>query len=182
MDEQQPPASSPQPAVAPPAPVQPVSEAQDIENNKDIAALSYIWILSVFVYFVKKDSSFVRFHARQAIVLFILSIPIWFIPVIGRFLELVILALAVFGFLAAAQGQRKELPLVGPLARRDKSALRSDWKHIADASVKGWQEASHVMKKETADTAKQTPPTPASTPTQNQYPNPNPNPNPPPLS
>lgn len=91
---------------------------KDLEANKDVAALSYIWILSIFLYFLKKDSPFVRFHARQGIVLFILSIIVWLIPFLGAFLELVVLGLAILGFLAAAQGQWKELPIISLLAKK----------------------------------------------------------------
>ncbi|MBI3336516.1 hypothetical protein HYZ98_03040 [Candidatus Peregrinibacteria bacterium] len=85
----------------------------DVEKNKDVAAFSYVWVMSVIVYLVRRDSAFVRFHATQAMILFVLSIPIWFIPYIGRYLELLILAAAVLGFMAAAQGEWKKLPLVG---------------------------------------------------------------------
>lgn len=85
----------------------------DIEKNKDVAAFSYVWVMSVIVYIARRDSAFVRFHARQAMILFVLSIPIWFIPYLGRYLELLILGEAVLGFMAAAQGEWKQLPLVG---------------------------------------------------------------------
>lgn len=85
----------------------------DIEKNKDIAAFSYIWIMSVVVYIARRDSAFVRFHALQAMILFALSIPIWFVPYIGRYLELLILASAVIGFMAAVQGEWKVLPGMG---------------------------------------------------------------------
>ena len=32
----------------------------DIEQNKDMAALSYAWILSVIIFFARKDSPFTR--------------------------------------------------------------------------------------------------------------------------
>ena len=91
----------------------------DITENKDLAAFSYLWVMSVFVYLARKKSPFVRFHARQSMVLFALSIPIWLIPYVGRFLELGVLALAVLGFMAAAQGEWKRLPLVGRFAGKD---------------------------------------------------------------
>jgi uncharacterized membrane protein len=120
---------------------------RDVEDNKDIAALSYVWIMSVFVFFAKHQSPFVRFHARQAMVLFALSIPLWFIPVIGRYLELVILALGVLGFLGAAQGLWKELPLIGAVSRGDKEGMRRGWKSITDASVQGWKKATKAAER-----------------------------------
>lgn len=111
---------------------------EDAQQNRDIAALSYVWILSLVTYFAKRDSAYVRFHARQGIVLFILSILVWMIPYVGRLLEIGVLILAVLGFLNAAQGQWGELPLVGPLARRDVKGLRGSWKDLVDASVRVW--------------------------------------------
>lgn len=97
----------------------PVAGNTDIEQNRDMAALSYAWILSVFVYVSRKDSTFVRFHSKQAMVLFAFSIIFWLIPVIGRFLELIVLGYCVVGFLAAVQGQWKELVIVGQIAKGD---------------------------------------------------------------
>jgi uncharacterized membrane protein len=91
--------------------------AKDAADCKDLAALSYVWILSVVVYITRRDSSFIRFHARQGMVLFALSVGVWFIPYAAKPLELVVLALAVMGFLAAARGEWKDLPVIGPMSR-----------------------------------------------------------------
>ena len=135
------------------------ASGDDAQENRDIAALSYVWILSVVVYFSKKESAFVRFHAKQGMVLFGLSIAVWFIPVLGRFLELVVLALAVLGFLAAAQGQWKELPLIGALARGDVQGTRRSWRDIIDGLLHGWKEVkSDVMPKASPPMTKTTQP------------------------
>jgi uncharacterized membrane protein len=100
---------------------------QDVEKNKDLAAFSYVWVMSVFIFIMKKDSPFIRFHAQQAMVLFALSVVVWFIPVVGQLLELLVLAGMVLGFLSAAQGQWRDVPLIGPLSRRElgfRGALR----------------------------------------------------------
>jgi uncharacterized membrane protein len=110
----------------------------DIQENKDIAALSYVWILSVFVYLYRRQSAFVRHHARQGIVLFILSILFWMIPVAGRFLDLIVLALMVMGFLNAAQGRYAPLPLIYALSHGDIGMLRQSWKGVVDAIVRLW--------------------------------------------
>ncbi|OGJ58438.1 hypothetical protein A2635_02295 [Candidatus Peribacteria bacterium RIFCSPHIGHO2_01_FULL_51_9] len=96
--------------------VVPTSNTSDVQENKDLAAFSYLWVMSVFVYLAKKDSPFVRFHALQGMTLFALSVVVWFVPLIGRFLELIVLALAVIGFIGAVQGQWKELPVIGSFA------------------------------------------------------------------
>ncbi|NOS67126.1 MAG: hypothetical protein HOO67_02055 [Candidatus Peribacteraceae bacterium] len=115
----------------PPAAPAPVSEKDDIEQNKDIAAFSYLWIMSVVVYFLKRKSPFVRFHAKQAMVLFLLSVIFLFIPIVSKILELGVLALMVLGFINAAQGHKKDIPIIGPLSRGEIS-LREAWKQIVD--------------------------------------------------
>jgi len=123
-----------------PAPAQtpiPLSPERDIEENKDLAAFSYLWIMSVIVYFLRKDSPFVRFHSKQAMVLFALTIPVWLIPIalIERFLELMILAGMIIGFLGAAQGQWKDVPFIGPLSRGEIS-MRQAWQQVMNAAIK----------------------------------------------
>jgi len=93
-----------------PQPLNPVfgkTPEMDAKENRDIAAISYVWALGLFVFLWKKDSPFVRFHAKQGIVLFILTILFWPIPVVGRFFELLVLAPLLLRFLNAAHGQCK---------------------------------------------------------------------------
>lgn len=116
----------------------------DVEENKDMAALSYAWVLSLVMFFTKRESPFVRFHAKQGIVLFILSIVFWMIPFVGRLLELVVLGFCAFGFIAAAQGHWKELPFVGAIAKGDWAALRKTWRSAVDAVARAW----HHFRKE----------------------------------
>ncbi|MBI3331922.1 hypothetical protein HYZ99_03100 [Candidatus Peregrinibacteria bacterium] len=135
-DQNSAPASSGAP-VSPSAPAKPVlSPERDIEENKDLAAFSYLWIMSVIVYFLKKDSPFVRFHSKQAMVLFALTIPVWLIPIalIGRLLELLILAGMIIGFLGAAQGQWKDVPFIGPFSRGE-TTLRQSWQQLVARST-----------------------------------------------
>lgn len=118
--------------------------ARDAEEHKDLAALGYIWILSVFVYVMRKESPFIRFHARQGIVLFVASIVVWVVPVVGKLLELIVLGLAVLGFLSAAQGQYRALPLVYAVSKGDWGGVRSAWKDIVQAIVDLWYKLPFV--------------------------------------
>ncbi len=114
------------------------AKQKDIKDNKDMAALSYVWILSVILFFARKDSPFIRYHSKQAMILFILSIPIWTIPMLGHYLILVIVAGNLIGFINAANGLYADVPFVGPLSRGEKSigqvckegmeALKELWK------------------------------------------------------
>ncbi len=160
----------------PPAPV-PLTPEEDIAKNKDLAALSYLWILSVFVYFLKKDSPFVRFHARQGMTLFGLSILFMFVPVISKLLQLLVLAGCAVGFMNAAQGKRADLPLIAALSRLDWKQLRTDWQNAVVVMSRFWHSLMDHMPKGPPHTSPKTdkaaeaksatpPPTPStSTPT-----------------
>lgn len=83
-----------------------------------MAALSYLWFLSVVILLLKKDSDYIKFHAKQGLVLFLASIVLWFVPVLGWMFQLVIAMGVVVGFIKALTGERFSLPLVADLAKK----------------------------------------------------------------
>ncbi len=86
---------------------------QDVHENKDVAAISYIWILSVVILFFRKDSPFVQFHAKQATTLFILSLIFWLFPSgIRGVLEVFVLAGMLMGFINTVQGEYYKVPAI----------------------------------------------------------------------
>jgi uncharacterized membrane protein len=91
-------------------------DQKDIRLHKDVAAFSYIWVMSIVVYFARKDSKFARFHSKQALVLTLASL-VWLVPLIGHFLMIFVVVGMVLGFIHAAQGQYADVPLAGPLSR-----------------------------------------------------------------
>lgn len=101
----------------PPTPVAP-NPADDVEKNKLMAAISYIFIVSLIVLLVKKDSPFAQFHAKQGFVLFIVSLICGFVPVLGWLLNIVIFVMAIVGIVSAAQGKWYKMPLVSSLAEK----------------------------------------------------------------
>ncbi|MCL5808720.1 MAG: DUF4870 domain-containing protein [Deltaproteobacteria bacterium] len=84
-----------------------------------MAALSYVWVLSVVMLIVRKDDEFVKFHAKQGLILFIASF-IGVIPVIGWVVWLVVVVFDIIGFIKALSGERYKVPLVGDLAEKIK--------------------------------------------------------------
>lgn len=108
----------------------------DIEKNKDVAAMSYLWILSVVVLYARRDSPFIQYHARQGLWLFLVSIPVWLIPIAGRYLEFFVLAAMIIGFINAAQGLMHDLPVIGQLAKGTLT-LRDLWKKGVAAILHG---------------------------------------------
>ncbi|OGY78539.1 MAG: hypothetical protein A3B74_04215 [Candidatus Kerfeldbacteria bacterium RIFCSPHIGHO2_02_FULL_42_14] len=94
------------------------SDTKDIEENKVLAALSYLWFISIVILILKKDSPFAQFHAKQGIILFIASVICWFIPFLGWLLNLVIFVVIIVGFAQAISGKYWEIPLVSDLAKK----------------------------------------------------------------
>lgn len=83
----------------------------DIAANKNLAALSYIGIL-IIALVAAPNSRFIRFHANQALLLGLFSIPAA-IPVIGWIWGIFCVACLIMGISNALSGQFKELPLIG---------------------------------------------------------------------
>jgi len=90
-------------------------DPEDIEKNKDMAAIGYVWILSLAVWVAKRQSPFVRFHVRQGLALFLLSILFSMIPLIGRPLVFLTVVGMIIGFIHAGRGEAKSVPIIGEL-------------------------------------------------------------------
>ncbi len=93
---------------------------KDIEDNRVIAAIGYVWILCLVPLFLKRDSKFAQFHAKQGLVLFVIEIFGWLIfwvPLIGWILGVLILIFAVLGIMNALQGVYWEIPILGKYAK-----------------------------------------------------------------
>ncbi|MCH7492423.1 hypothetical protein IID19_02390 [Patescibacteria group bacterium] len=84
-----------------------------------MAALSYVWVLSIVMLIIKKDDEFVKFHAKQGLILFIASF-IGVIPVIGWIIWLGVVVLDIVGFIKALSGEKYKVPIVGDMAEKVK--------------------------------------------------------------
>ena len=69
----------------------------DVQQNKGMAALSYLGILCLILLLAKRDSKFAQFHAKQGLVLLIAEVILGFaagllaiIPVIGWIVDLAV--------------------------------------------------------------------------------------------
>jgi len=87
------------------------------QEKKIWAAVGYLWILSLVVLAARKENEFVRFHASQGALLFVMSVVFMFIPVLGWLLNLLVGIAAVFGIIKALQGEKWELPIISPWAK-----------------------------------------------------------------
>lgn len=105
-------------------------DPQDINDNKGMSVLAYIGILFLIPLLACPNSRFARYHTNQGLVLFLLELAIGvvtsifaFIPVIGLIIGgllsavggIFTLVLMIMGIINAAQGQAKELPLIGKI-------------------------------------------------------------------
>ncbi len=100
-------------------------------NDKVLGVVGYFGLLFLVPLLAGK-TEFTRYHANQALVLFIaeiilgviagiLSVVIAFIPVVGLFLPFIIsgavgiisLVFMILGIVHAAQGEMKPLPVIG---------------------------------------------------------------------
>lgn len=92
---------------------------EDIEKNKVMAGLAYLIFFLPLI--VCPDSKYGRYHANQALLLFIVSVAgsiiLSVIPIVGLFLlpiySLGIFALFIIGLVNGFGGKAKPLPLIG---------------------------------------------------------------------
>ncbi len=98
-----------------------VNKDKDIEKNKEVAALSYIWVLCLVPLLTKKRSKFAQFHAKQGLILFIAEIVgvfIFWIPVFGWAIAIVLLVVSIMGVLKALNGEWWKIPYVYDLSKK----------------------------------------------------------------
>ena len=105
---------------------------EDIEKNKGMAIAAYIiWLIP---YFGAKDSKYAMYHAKQGLVLFLVSLAGWigvqilwsmmswsmfgFVSLIATGWNIAVLVFVVLGIINASQGEAKELPIIGKFAKK----------------------------------------------------------------
>lgn len=97
------------------------SKDKDAEENKLVAALSYLGVLVAVPLFLKRESPFCQFHSKQGLALLIVwiigSSVFWF-PFIGWVAGLAVLVLNILGLVKVFQGEKWEMPIIGDLAKK----------------------------------------------------------------
>jgi len=97
---------------------------KDVEENKVMAAISYVFILCLIPLLGKKDSEYAQFHAKQGLILVISWFIIWVVgAVIWPILFLGNIALAILsimGIVNALAGKKWEMPFLGKYANKIK--------------------------------------------------------------
>ncbi len=104
---------------------EPGTNKKNLNSNLN-AALSYVWVLSVVMYVTNREDPFVRFHAKQGIVLFGISVIGMMLTsvvfLLGPIFSFVIVIFEVIGFFKALSGERYKLPIIGSLIPKDNSS------------------------------------------------------------
>ncbi len=72
------------------------------------------WVIALILNSSEKDE-ITSFYLRQLLGLFLLSIVLWFIPVVGWLANLVIFVFWIISLIGAINGEMKKIPLVGDL-------------------------------------------------------------------
>ena len=93
-----------------------------------LAIISYIGILCLIPILMKDKDGFIKFHAKQGLVLFIAEAITWIIFAalpyqlwfLYNLLTLLWIILSVIGIINAVKGEQKSLPVIGKFAEKFK--------------------------------------------------------------
>lgn len=87
-----------------------------LSNGKNIAIIAHITLIGWIIALVMNNSNkseIGSFYIRQMLGLLILSFVLWFIPVIGWILNLLIIVLWIMSLIGALSGEKKLTPVLG---------------------------------------------------------------------
>ena len=88
------------------------------QEDRNIALLSYLFLLVLIPLLTKRENEFVMFHAKQGVVLAI----VWFIApftfILAPLFYLFSLIMSIMGIMNVLNGKKQELPLIGKFAKK----------------------------------------------------------------
>lgn len=124
MENNLPPEQNPTPAPVA-APENEPNSSFTLNEQTVMAALSYLGILILIPFFVKKNDPFVHFHLKQGVVLlvpelivYVASGMMYFMWPIWNIVWLALLGFTIVGVLNALTKKEKALPFIGQYASR----------------------------------------------------------------
>jgi len=95
------------------------NSSNDIEDNKVIAALSYIFILCLIPLLAKRGSAFAQFHAKQGLTITVAWFIFWVIgivPVLGWLIaflgNILLLIISIVGIIKTLNGEKWKIPYI----------------------------------------------------------------------
>ncbi|MEI7511287.1 MAG: hypothetical protein WCJ84_03985 [Candidatus Peregrinibacteria bacterium] len=84
----------------------------DASQNKDIAAFAYTLLFAPILLITRRESPFILFHARQALILFIFAVIFWSFAGPLRYFNIFVLVGCAVGFLHAMGEEWYQMPFV----------------------------------------------------------------------
>ncbi len=88
------------------------------DEEKNFAALGYIPVVCLIILLLKKDHPFICFHAKQGLLICLCFFLFWYLPWIGKMLNLFLAAFMFVGLVKAKEGQYWKVPVLGNLAEK----------------------------------------------------------------
>lgn len=101
------------------------------ERDRDIAAFSYTLLFAPVLLVTRRDSSFIQHHARQAFYLAVFCLLFALLPGKLSYLNILVAAAALIGFLEAQAGKLYVMPVISDLISRDITFARL-WQYIRE--------------------------------------------------
>lgn len=84
-------------------------------DAKTTGIVAYLTWIGLLIAYLAGDKEGGKFHLNQALVLFLFSLAGAIIPFIGWAWDVFVFVCWIIGFVAACQGQEKEVPLLGKI-------------------------------------------------------------------
>ena len=100
-------------------------DEKEVKDGAPFAALSYVGVLWILTFILKKDNRFAIWHARQGIVVFLVFVvgivaPI--LPLVGGLINrvsmLVWVVLSIYGIYLSLTGKTTPIPVVSDVAEK----------------------------------------------------------------
>lgn len=87
-------------------------------EQKIWAAASYLWILSLVVLTARKKNDYIRFHANQGVLLFVISVASILLGPLTMIVNIIVAIAAIMGIINALKGEKWEIPVIGQFATK----------------------------------------------------------------
>ena len=105
----------------------PKVETPKKEQVNIMAVISYIGPLCLIPILTKEKNEFVKYHAKQGLILFVGEVAAWLIAslvpalwALVNLVNIVWLVLSIIGIVNVTKGEKKEIPVVGKFAKQIK--------------------------------------------------------------
>jgi uncharacterized membrane protein len=111
-----------------PVPLPVMDPSSAIDERRVMAAISYLGVFCLIPLLFAKDSAFAQYHAKQGVILAIISVVVqfasrilWGVPFGGALISVVgfvLLVVAVLGIVQALRGEKLDLPYISEWATK----------------------------------------------------------------